>query len=129
MNIFRLTGDLLHLLSILLLIHKIIKYKSCAGISLKTIQLYFIVFVARYLDLTYTYISLYNSCMKIFYIISTGALIYLIQVRFRATYDKQHDNFRMIYLIVPSVILGFLFNDDYDPVEVLESFPLGLDAQ
>ena len=36
MNIFRITGDLLHALSNGLLIHKINKSKSAEGISLKT---------------------------------------------------------------------------------------------
>ena len=117
MNIFRLTGDLLHLLSIFLLIHKIIKYKSCAGVSLKSIQMYFVVFVTRYLDLLH-FISVYNTSMKIFYITSTAALIYLIQNKYRATYDRQHDTFKVVYLLLPSAILGFLMTDSYDIPEV-----------
>ena len=48
MNIFRLSGDMLHLASILILLLKIRVSKSCAGVSLKTQELYFIVFVCRY---------------------------------------------------------------------------------
>ncbi|KAA8533483.1 hypothetical protein F0562_031083 [Nyssa sinensis] len=51
MNIFRLAGDMTHLLSIIVLFLKIRTMKSCAGISLKTQELYVIVFVTRYLDL------------------------------------------------------------------------------
>lgn len=36
MNIFRITGDILHAVSNALLIHKINKSKSAEGISLKT---------------------------------------------------------------------------------------------
>lgn len=118
MNAFRLVGDLLHLLSILLLIHKVLTYKSCAGISLKSIQLYFIVFLTRYVDLLFTYISLYNTCMKLFYLISTGSLIYLIRTKYRMSYDREHDSFRIMYLIIPSFILALLFNDEYTIVEV-----------
>lgn len=103
MNIFRLAGDMSHLLSILVLLLKIRATKSCrgevdprvdgpgrpaglpyadaaiahridvrqrsrrarpptssqcaAGISLKTQELYALVFVCRYLDLFYSFIS------------------------------------------------------------------------
>lgn len=118
MNAFRLIGDLLHLLSILLLIHKVLTYKNCTGISLKSIQLYFIVFLTRYVDLLTTYISLYNTCMKLFYIISTGSLIYLIRSKCRDSYDAKHDSFKLLYLIVPSFVLAILFNDDFEIIEV-----------
>lgn len=102
MNLFRLCGDMSHLLSIMVLLLKIRATKSCrgarrssswdaqlafkawghasatrvsaaangrhgtpqitsvsfAGISLKTQELYALVFVCRYLDLFYSYISL-----------------------------------------------------------------------
>mmetsp|Transcript_6643 Transcript_6643/g.8220 ORF Transcript_6643/g.8220 Transcript_6643/m.8220 type:complete len:215 (-) Transcript_6643:47-691(-) len=128
MNAFRLVGDLLHLLSILLLIHKIVTHRSCAGISLKSIQLYFIVFLTRYIDLFTTYISMYNSCMKLFYVISTGVLIYLIRTKYRATYDREHDSFKVIYLIVPCALLAVIFNDEYTIIEVLWAFSIYLEA-
>lgn len=39
-----------------------------AGISLKTQELYLVVFIARYLDLFTNFHSLYNSVMKVFYL-------------------------------------------------------------
>lgn len=120
MNALRLVGDLLHLLSILLLMHKILTYKTCAGISLKSIQLYFIVFLTRYIDLFITYISFYNTCMKIFYLASSGYLMYLIQVKYRSTYDKEHDKFPIWSLIVPSAILALVINDEFTIIEVSE---------
>ena len=38
---------------------------TAAGISLRTQELYLLVFLTRYLDLFYSYISLYNSVMKV----------------------------------------------------------------
>lgn len=70
-NMFRLGGDFLHMLSILILIYKIHAQKSCAGISLKTQILYAVVYVARYTDLLNSYISLYNSGMKLVFICSS----------------------------------------------------------
>lgn len=88
MNIFRLAGDMSHLLSILVILLKITATRSCrgaagagqggelivndlggtgwlnvpaaalAGISLKTQELYLLVFVTRYLDLFTNFVSL-----------------------------------------------------------------------
>jgi ER lumen protein retaining receptor len=58
MNIFRLAGDMTHLASCLVLLLKIVTTKSCRGVSLRTQELYLLVFVTRYLDLFTTYISL-----------------------------------------------------------------------
>ncbi|KAL4831790.1 hypothetical protein H8958_015952 [Nasalis larvatus] len=65
MNLFRFLGDLSHLLAIILLLLKIWKSRSCAGISGKSQVLFAVVFTARYLDLFTNYISLYNTCMKV----------------------------------------------------------------
>tara|TARA_B110001452_G_scaffold54919_1_gene42354 strand:+ start:2509 stop:2694 length:186 start_codon:yes stop_codon:yes gene_type:complete len=40
MNIFRFFGDLSHIISFVLLLHKVYKGKSSAGISLRTQELY-----------------------------------------------------------------------------------------
>uniref|UniRef100_A0A7S3UAX2 ER lumen protein-retaining receptor n=2 Tax=Picocystis salinarum TaxID=88271 RepID=A0A7S3UAX2_9CHLO len=48
-----------HLASILVLLLKIQATKSCAGVSLKTQELYAIVFLTRYLDLFTNFVSLY----------------------------------------------------------------------
>ena len=84
MNIFRFLGDLSHLASIFILLHKIQTSRSCRGISLKTQVLYLVVFLTRYVDLvTGPHVSLYNSVMKLFFIGSTGYTLYLMRVRFR----------------------------------------------
>lgn len=81
MNIFRLAGDMTHLLSVVVLLLKIHATRSCrgklhacrpdgglaaagqdmspcAGISLKTQELYGLVFLTRYIDLFFRYVSL-----------------------------------------------------------------------
>ena len=40
MNLFRFLGDMSHILSFVILLHKIVKGKSAAGISLRTQELY-----------------------------------------------------------------------------------------
>ena len=92
MNIFRFIADMLHLTAILLLLYRIRKNRNCigkpspshltpAGLSCKTQELYLLVFCIRYVDLFMYFISLYNTCMKIFYISSTALIIYLMRYK------------------------------------------------
>ena len=60
MNLFRLCGDVSHVVSIVVLALRLNATKSAVGISLKTQELYLIVFVARYADLFSHFYSLYN---------------------------------------------------------------------
>lgn len=130
MNIFRLVGDMLHLLSIITLLLKINATKSCRGVSLKTQELYAIVFVTRYLDLFFRYISLYNTVMKIFFIGSSLAIIYYMRFHkvVRQTYDKNEDTFREWFLIGPSIVLALLINQQRTPTEILWTFSIYLEA-
>ena len=76
-------GDISHLASILLLLQKIQSTRSCRGLSFKTQALYATVFVARYLDLVYRWVSVYNFVMKIFFIASSVYILYLMKMKFR----------------------------------------------
>ena len=40
MNIFRFLGDMSHILSFMVLLHKIVKGKNCTGISLRTQEMF-----------------------------------------------------------------------------------------
>jgi ER lumen protein retaining receptor len=128
MNIYRLIGDLLHLLSILILFQKIRSKRSCAGISLKSIELYEIVFVTRYLDLFTNYVSLYNSSMKVIYIASTAAIIYLMRVTYKRSYDRQHDNAWTSIPIAFAVVCALCFSYSYEVQETLWTFSIFLEA-
>ncbi|KAL0456730.1 UNVERIFIED_CONTAM: ER lumen protein-retaining receptor [Sesamum latifolium] len=81
MNIFRFAGDMTHLASVLVLLLKIHTIKSCAGISLKTQELYALVFATRYLDLFTDYISLYNTLMKLIFLGSSFSIVCPIDKR------------------------------------------------
>ena len=81
-----------------------------------------LVFTTRYLDLFTNFISLYNSSMKVIFIGSAFATVYLMFMKFKATYDSNHDTFRMEFLIVPVAGLSFLVNHDFSPFEVRLSF-------
>ncbi|GFR93286.1 ER lumen protein-retaining receptor [Elysia marginata] len=128
MNIFRLIGDMSHLMAIILLLLKMWKTRSCAGISGKSQILFALVFATRYLDLFTSFISLYNSTMKVFFISSSLLTVYLMYVKFRATYDMNHDTFRMEFLVVPVGGLAFLVNHEFSPLEILWTFSIYLES-
>ncbi|XP_036003927.1 ER lumen protein-retaining receptor 2-like [Fundulus heteroclitus] len=128
MNVFRLTGDLSHLAAIIILLLKIWKTRSCAGISGKSQILFALVFTTRYLDLLTSFISLYNTSMKVIYIGCSYATVYLIYMKFRATYDGNHDSFRVEFLVVPVGGLAVLINHDFSPLEILWTFSIYLES-
>jgi hypothetical protein len=57
------------------------------GISFKTQALYVAVFVTRYLDLFYRWVSFYNFVMKIFFIASSCYILYIMKYRFRSVFN------------------------------------------
>jgi ER lumen protein retaining receptor len=99
-NIFRTTADLMHVIAIVILLYRIRVLKNCAGVSLKTQELYLLVFLTRYVDIFWNFISIYNTIMKIIFIGTTAATVYLMRFRYNHTYDKEHDTFRVLFLIM-----------------------------
>ncbi|NP_001040188.1 ER lumen protein-retaining receptor [Bombyx mandarina] len=128
MNIFRLLGDLSHLLAIIILLLKIWKSRSCAGISGKSQILFSVVYTTRYLDLLTTHVSPYNTVMKLVFIFTSYATIYLMYVKFKATYDHNHDTFRIEFLLIPTFILALLINHEFTVLEVLWTFSIYLES-
>lgn len=128
MNIFRLVGDMSHLLAIILLLLKIWKTRSCAGLSGKTQLLFALVFTTRYLDLFLYFVSFYNTLMKVAFIILSYVTCYLMYIKFKTTYNKDDDNFQVLYLLIPSVLLSLVFNHHFNAIEVLWSFSIYLEA-
>jgi len=131
MTPFRLCGDMLHLASILLLLWKIHRNKSCVGVSCRMQECYLLVFVWRYLDLCWSYISLYNSVMKIFFILSSGYLVYLMRYKppVNQTYDRSVDGFKYeLYVLGPCILVGAITCDALTIIEVLWTASIWLEA-
>jgi len=128
MNIFRLLGDLSHLLAIIVLLLKIWKTRSCAGISGKSQFLFALVYTTRYLDLLTNFVSLYNSVMKIVFLGGSYGTLYLMYMKFRATYDSNHDTFRIELLLIPVAALSLLVNHEFSVMEILWAFSIYLES-
>jgi ER lumen protein retaining receptor len=128
MNIFRLIGDLSHLVAIILLLWKIWKTRSCAGISGKSQILFALVFTTRYLDLVTNFVSVYNTCMKVFFLAASYGTIYLMLLKFKATYNSNHDTFRIEFILVPTFLAALVINHSFDMMEILWTFSIYLEA-
>lgn len=100
------------------------------GISLKTQQLYLLVFLCRYLDLFTSFYSLYNTLFKIFYILASGAICWLIMFKepWKSSNDRSNDTFKVILLIAPCFALSLLINYEFSVMEVLWAFSIYLES-
>jgi hypothetical protein len=102
---------------------------SCMlGISFKTQALYVAVFVSRYIDIFYEWVSLYNFVMKIFFISSSCYILYLMKFKYRPTHDPSIDTFKAEYLVGPCFLLSLIFNYSFSFVEIFWSFSIFLEA-
>ena len=95
------------------------------------------VFVTRYLDLFTTFYSLYNSCMKVLYIATTAAIIYMIRFSepICSTYDKAQDTFlHWKFAVAPCAAIAFITHligsgiSRFDLLELLWTFSIYLES-
>jgi len=66
--------------------------------------------------------------MKLFFLTSSIGTVYLMYVKFKATYDSNHDTFRIEFLLIPSAILALLLNHEYSVMEILWTFSIYLES-
>lgn len=90
------------------------------GISLKTQELYALVFATRYLDIFVNYISLYNTVMKLIFLGTSFSIVWYMRYHkvVRKSYDKDHDTFRHYFLVLPCFVLALLINNKFTFLEV-----------
>lgn len=127
LNVFRFAGDLFHVVSILLLLLRLRVTKNANGISIKTQEIYLLVFVTRYLDLFTTFYSLYNTLMKILYLGTTSYIIYMVRYMepFKTQYEISHDSFlHWKFAVAPCAVVALITNiyQGFNPIEVRSNF-------
>ncbi|KAL0940253.1 ER lumen protein retaining receptor [Colletotrichum truncatum] len=127
LNLFRIMGDLSHLASIGILLHKMVQMNSCSGISFKSQALYLLVYITRYLDLFST-TSLWNLIFKILFITSQGYIVYLMTTAYKPTNDPNQDTFRVQYLLGGAAVLAIIFPYYYTFWEILWAFSIWLES-
>jgi ER lumen protein retaining receptor len=107
-NIFRYSGDFSHLISILILLFKMLRKRSCAGISFNTQLLYLIVHVTRYCNSNFFTPPIYNLIFKIFYLVTAIAILVAMRTRLASTWNRRHDTFRVIFIIILCALLAII---------------------
>lgn len=107
---------MLHVVAIILLIYRIRKSRNCIGLSCKTQEVYLAVFLLRYMDIFWNFVSVYNSVMKIFFISSTFIIIYAMRYKkpYCLTYDQLGDDFPHFKALIPAaMVLTLICNTTY----------------
>jgi hypothetical protein len=103
-----------------------------AGISGKTQILFLIVYITRYLDVFFSFISLYNTSMKIMFVGASSATVYMIygHKAIAPTYDRHNDTFKIELVLIPTLLLALLphFHYAFTLLEVLWAFSIYLEA-
>ena len=89
--------------------------KWCLGISLKTQELYALVFATRYLDIFTSYFSIYNTVMKIIFLATAFAIVWYMRSHkiVRQTYDKDQDTFGHYFLVLSCFGLALVLHHKF----------------
>lgn len=122
-TMFQFMGDMCHVASFVFLLWKLHRSKSAQGVSLKTMELYVLLFCCRYLDLLPFFdrhhklhdwfLEWYLPLMKLAYIGVSATVVYMIRYKepYRTSYDHTQDDFpHWLYLAVPCAVLALVFN-------------------
>ena len=131
MNVFRLVADMSHMLAIIVLLVKIFRTGSVAGLSGISQIFYAIVFSTRYLDLFEYLISYYNTTFKCLFISLTYLTVFLTFCTYRNTYNSKNDPKKFYFMLVPCLVLALLrilFDPYLDFIEVMWTFSIYLEA-
>ncbi|KAF8540591.1 ER lumen protein retaining receptor-domain-containing protein [Trichophaea hybrida] len=129
-NVFRILGDLSHLLSKAILIFTVHHHKSAEGVSLLTQALYALVFLTRYLDLfsKYALNVLYNFLFKITYIATSFYILFLMFRIYPRSRESENQWKLTIYILcfstatAPILYLIFKGRSSWDTLGLFRHF-------
>jgi len=111
-NIFRLAGDFSHVASFVFLLFRVMGASNCAGISLKTQEMYLLLFLCRYVDVFTNFISMYNTVMKLLFIATTAFIVYSMRVTLKASLSPEPEGTKNAMMLVPAcAVLALVLND------------------
>ncbi|XP_042468815.1 ER lumen protein-retaining receptor erd-2.2-like [Zingiber officinale] len=105
-NLF-VAAEAVHALGISVLIYKLTKGRTCAGLSLKSQDLTALFLAARlYCSLVMEYDI--HTVLDTATLATTLWVIYMIRIRLRTSYMEDKDNFAISYVIVPCALLALV---------------------
>lgn len=128
-NLF-VAAEAVHAIGICVLIYKLSKEKSCAGLSLKSQELTAI-FLAGRLYCSYVMEYDIHTILDTATLATTLWVIYMIRFKLRSTYMEDKDNLAMYYLVIPCAVLSLLIHPSTSHIivnRVLWAFSVYLEA-
>nr|WRQ20307.1 ER lumen protein-retaining receptor erd-2.2 [Citrullus colocynthis] len=102
-------AEAVHAIGIAVLIYKLMKERSCAGLSLKSQELTAYFLAAR---LYCSFVIEYDvhTFLDLATLVATLWVIYMIRYKLKASYMGDKDNFKVLYLVVPCILLAILIH-------------------
>ncbi|OAY50583.1 ER lumen protein-retaining receptor erd-2.2 [Manihot esculenta] len=107
-NLF-VAAEAVHAIGISVLIYKLMKEKTCAGLSLKSQELTAMFLAVRLycsLVMEYDIHTLLDSAT----LITTLWVIYMIRFKLRSSYMDDKDNFAIYYVLIPCAVLSLIIH-------------------
>ncbi|KAE8677106.1 E3 ubiquitin ligase BIG BROTHER-related-like [Hibiscus syriacus] len=103
-NLF-VAAEVVHALGTCVLIYKLTKEKTCAGISLKSQELTALFLAVR---LYCSFVMEYDihTILDTATLVSTLWVIYMIRFKLMSTYMEDKDNFKIQYVVIPCAVLS-----------------------
>ncbi|KAL4285323.1 hypothetical protein GQ457_16G013060 [Hibiscus cannabinus] len=103
-NLF-VAAEAVHVLGTCVLIYKLTKEKTCAGLSLKSQELTALFLAVRlYCSVVMEYDI--HTILDSATLVSTLWIIYMIRFNLRSTYMEDKDNFKIQYVVIPCAVLS-----------------------
>ncbi|KAH9759074.1 hypothetical protein KPL71_016891 [Citrus sinensis] len=102
-------AEAVHAIGISVLIYKLTKERTCAGLSLKSQELTAI-FLAFRLYCSFVMEYDIHTLLDSATLVTTLWVIYMMRFKLRASYMDDKDNFAIYYVLIPCAVLSFLIH-------------------
>lgn len=102
-------SETIHIVGVIVLIYKLFVHKSCSGLSLKSQELTAIFLISRLICSIYFEANLHTLLDSLF-LLSTLVVIWFMRFKLKSSYLKEFDTIRLVFLVVPAVIMAILIN-------------------
>lgn len=132
LNTFRLSADFLHFFGILSLLYGLVRHRACNTVSLRSQELFLLVYTARYSDLWFGGLqrspSVYNNFFKVSFTFMTIAVVVVIRRQVWGLRVHPEDSALAYLLVVPAAAAAYVYPAAWDRWEILWTFSLYLEA-
>ncbi|GER34478.1 ER lumen protein retaining receptor family protein [Striga asiatica] len=107
-NLF-VAAEAVHSIGIAVLIYKLMKERTCAGLSLKSQELTAIFLAVR---LYCSFVMEYDihTVLDMATLATTLWVIYMIRFKLRSSYMEDKDNIELYYVVIPCAVIALLFH-------------------